>query len=381
MDFSWTDEQLAFRNEVIAFAQAELNQGLAERDRDGTFSREQWEACARFGIQGLATPAEYGGRDCDILTATLVMEALGYGCRDNGLTFGLNAQMWTVQLSIQNFGSDAQKSQYLPGLCDGSLIGAHGITEPEAGSDLYSLRTTAEKCDGGYVLRGEKAYCTFGPIANVYLIFANARPDAGSWGITAFLVDDDNPGVRRSDVKQKMGLRTVPMGEFELVDCFVPESARLGGEGAGGSISNSSLEWERACILASQVGAMERQLEESVAYARKRKQFGQPIGKFQAVSHRIAEMKVRLEAARLLLYKVAWLKSTGKSAVIDAAIAKLFLSEAFVDSSLDAIRVHGGRGYLTESGIEPDLRDAVGGVIYGGTSDIQRNVVARLLGL
>ena len=178
-----------------------------------------------------------------------------------------------------------------------------------------------------------------------------------------------------------MGLRTSPMGEIVLQDCFVPEEQRLGAEGVGTSVFNSSMEWERSCILGSHVGAMERQLELCIKYARERRQFGQPIGKFQSVSNRIADMKVRLETARLILYKVAWLKKTGKSAVMDAALAKLYLSEAFVQSSMDAIRVHGGYGYMTEFEIERDLRDSIGGTIYSGTSDIQRMVIARLSGL
>ena len=175
--------------------------------------------------------------------------------------------------------------------------------------------------------------------------------------------------------------RTVPIGELYFDDCFVSEANRIGPEGAGVSISGLSLEMERTCILASQLGAMERQLEQSIKYARERKQFGQPIGKFQAVANRIVEMKLRLETARLLLYKVAWLKHLGKSAMLEAALLKLHLSECFVQSGLDAIRIHGGIGYLTEYEVERDLRDAVGGTLYAGTSDIQRNIIARLLGL
>jgi alkylation response protein AidB-like acyl-CoA dehydrogenase len=178
-----------------------------------------------------------------------------------------------------------------------------------------------------------------------------------------------------------MGLRTSPMGELILQDCIVSEESRLGSEGAGSSIFNSSMEWERSCILGSHIGAMERQLEECIRYTRERRQFGQTIGKFQAVSNRIAEMKVRLETARLLLYKVAWLKQMGKTAIMEAAMAKLYLSESFVQSSLDAIRTHGGYGYMTEMEIERELRDAVGGLLYSGTSDIQRMIISRWLGL
>ena len=381
MDFRWSDEQLALKNKVIQFAQQELNEDLVERDKQGAFLRENWQKCAQFGIQGLAIPEEYGGANHDILTTMLTVEGLGYGCRDNGLTFALNAQMWSVQLPVLTFGTDEQKQRYLPELSGGKLIGAHAITEPEAGSDLHSLRTRAEKRDDGYVLNGTKKFVTLGPVADVALIFATINPDMGSWGITAFLVDKGTPGFNVSPIREKMGLRTVPMGELILKDCFVSLENRLGPEGAGVSISNSTLEWERSCILASQIGAMQHQLETCIRYARERHQFGQPIGKFQSVSNRIVDMKVRLETARLLLYQVAWLKKMNKPAVVEAAMAKLYLSECFVQSGLDAIRIHGGNGYMTEFEIERDLRDAIGGTIYAGTSDIQRTIIARLLGL
>jgi alkylation response protein AidB-like acyl-CoA dehydrogenase len=173
----------------------------------------------------------------------------------------------------------------------------------------------------------------------------------------------------------------VPFSDIEFRDCFVPEANRLGPEGAGMSLSTSFLEWERCSILASQIGAMQRQLERAIRYAKERKQFGKSIGKYQSVANRIVDMKLRLETSRLLLYKTAWLKQAGKSAMLEAAMLKLHLGEAFVASSMDAIKVHGGRGYVSEFGIERDLRDAVGGTIYAGTSDIQRNIVADLLGL
>jgi alkylation response protein AidB-like acyl-CoA dehydrogenase len=381
MDFSWTDEQLTFKNAVIKFAQQELNKDVIERDRLGEFSRESWLKCAQFGLQGLSIPEEYGGTDADILTTMFVMEGLGYGCRDAGLVFALNAQMWAVQHPISAFGTQAQKRKYLPGLCSGELIGAHGMTEPDSGSDAYSLRTRAEKCNGGYVLNGTKMFVTSAPIADVAVVFATTNPKLGRWGITAFLVDKGTPGFSLGRDLEKMGLRTSPIGELILQDCYVPEENRLGPEGAGVSLFSNSMEWERSCILASNVGVMERQLEVCVRYARERRQFGQPIGKFQSVANRIADMKVRLETARLVLYKVAWLKAMGKSAVMEAAIAKLYLSECFVQSSQDAIRIHGGYGYMTEFEVERDLRDAIGGTLYSGTSDIQRMIIAGWLGL
>ncbi len=381
MDFSWTEEQLNFKNEVVKFAQKELNGGLIERDRQGELSRENWRKCAQFGILGLAIPEEYGGAGADILTTMLVMEALGYGCRDNGLIFAMNAQMWSVQHPILAFGTEEQKQKYLPGLCSGELIGAHGMSEPDSGSDAYSLRTRAERVENGYVLNGTKTFVSNAPLADMALVFATVDPAKGIGGITAFLVEKNTSGFSMSRDFEKMGLRTAPMSELILQDCFLPVENRLGLEGAGTSIFNSSMEWERSCILGSHVGAMERQLETCIRYARERRQFGQPIGKFQSVANRIADMKVRLETARLILYKVAWLKKMGKSAVMEAALAKLYLSECFVQSSLDAIRTHGGYGYMTEFEVERDLRDSVGGLLYSGTSDIQRTIIARLSGL
>ena len=382
MDFSWSDEQLAYKQDLINFARANLNTDPVAHDEKGTFSREGWQACAEYGILGMAVPEVYSGTPpVDFMSGLLAMEGLGYGCLDNGLPFALNAQMWTIQLPIQQFGTDEQKAHFLPKMCDGTWIGAHAITEPEVGSDAFNMKMEARKTDGGYVLNGTKRYITLGPVADVAMVFATIDPSLGKWGVTAFLVERGTPGFTASPVRMKMGLRTVPIGELFFEDCFVPESRRLGPDGAGFSISHHSLEYERCSILASQLGAMERQLEQAVDYASTREQFGQPIGKFQSVSNRIADMKLRLETARLLLYHTAWLKDNDQPAMMASALLKLHLSESFVDSSLDAIRIHGGHGYMTENGIERDLRDAIGGTLYAGTSDIQRNIIARLLGL
>ena len=381
MDFSWSEEQQAYKKAVIDFAQGELAEGVAERDSQSDFSRAWWKKCAEFGIQGLPMPEEFGGANADILTTMLTMEGLGYGCPDGGLVFSLNAQLWSVQTPILHFGSPEQQQRFLPGLSQGDLIGAHAMSEPDSGSDAYALRTTARREGEGYVLNGSKTFVTNAPVADVTLVFANANPERGMWGISAFLVEKGTPGFRVGAPISKMGLRTSPMAEVFLQDCFLPAENRLGPEGVGAKIFDHSMEWERACILACQIGAMERQLERTIAYARERKQFGQAIGKFQSVANRIVDMKVRLETARLILYKVAWLKKEGRQAKLEAALAKLYLGEAYVQSSLDAIRVHGGYGYMTEFEIERGLRDAVGGTLYSGTSDIQRNIIARLMGL
>lgn len=381
MDFQWTETQLQLRNKVIDFARRELNDDVITRDRESQFQREHWDKCARFGILGLCFPQEYGGQGKDVLTTVLVMEALGYGCKDNGLTSALNGQMWSIQEPILSFGDDAQKRKFLPGLCNGTLLGAHGMTEPESGSDAFSLRSRAEKREGGYILNGSKVIVGLAPVCDLALVFASTDPSLGQWGISAFLVERGTPGFHVSKGWEKMGMRTSPTGELTLEDCFVPTENRLGPEGAGVSMFAGSMEWERSFVFASQVGAMERQLEKAIAYAKERRQFGQSIGNFQSVSNRIADMKVRLETARLHLYKAAWLKELGKPAAMQSAMTKLHISEAYVRSSLDAIKIFGGKGYLTETGIERDMRDATGGVLYTGTSDIQRVVIARLLGL
>ena len=381
MDFSLSAEQRELKEAVATFARAKLNQDLAKREEAGEFSLEAWQACARFGIQGLPVPAELGGGGSDILTTVLVMEALGYGCHDNGLIFSLNAQMWSLEMPLVKFGTPAQQQAYLPGLVSGDLIGVHAMTEPDSGSDAFSMRTRAERQGDHYLLNGTKLYITNAPVADVVLVFASHPGRPTRAGISAFLVDKGTPGFTVTRSLEKMGLRTSPMGEVVLDGCLVPAGQRLGPEGAGMAIFNSSMGWERSCILASAVGAMQRQLEACVAYARARKQFGQPIGKFQSVAGKVADMYLRLEAARLLVYQAAWLVGQGKPALAEAAAAKLFTSEAWVQSSLDAIQIHGAYGYMKESGIERDLRDAVAGTIYSGTSEIQRVILARMLGL
>lgn len=383
MDFSWTDKQLHFKNEVIEFAKSTLNKSYVDDDHSCTFLRKNWQECASFGILSLSVPKVYGNLDeeIDILSATLAMEGLGYGCHDNGLPFALNAQMWTVQLPIAHFGTKAQKQKFLPSLTQGMWIACHALTEPNAGSDVFNMETTATKVDGGYILNGKKQLITLGPVADIALVFAMTNPKLGKWGMSAFIVEKGTKGFEVSSNKQKMGLRTVPIGDLTFTDCFVKEENRLGAEGAGWSITNHSLEHDRCSILASQLGAMERQLEESIQFVKQRKQFGKSVGEFQSVSNRIADMKLRLETSRLLLYKVAWLKSQNKSAMLEAAMLKLQISESFVASSLDTIRNHGGYGYLTENEVERDLRDAIGGVIYAGTSDIQRNIISKIVGV
>jgi alkylation response protein AidB-like acyl-CoA dehydrogenase len=381
MEFSLTEEQERLQSEVVAFSRQELNDDVILNDTSSSLSRESWKKCAGLGIQGLPIPEMYGGSESDPITIAVVLEALGYGCTDNGLIFSMNAQMWSCEIPILKFGTEKQKKRYLPGLCDGSLIGVQAMSEPDSGSDAFSLRTSAAPNEDGYILKGTKTFITNAPIADVFVVFASTDRSLGFAGISAFLVERGTPGLEVGSPFHKMGLRTSPMSELVLSDCQVPEDALLGPKGAGMAVFNTSMDWERSFILTSALGTMRRQLERSVSYARERKQFGQPIGKFQAVSHRLVEMKLRLETGRLLVFRLAWLKGLGRPTAMESAMAKLYLSECFLQSSLDALQVHGGYGYMTESELERDVRDAVAGRIYSGTSDIHKNIIARHMGL
>lgn len=381
MNFEWTEEQIALRETVRAFASDRLNAGLQERLACSRFSRTLWQEAADFGILGLPLPEEYKGTDRGVISTILAMEALGKGCRDQGLLFSMHAHMWSVVMPILSFGTEAQRERYLEALSDGRLIGAHGMSEPDSGSDAFSMRTRADLVDGGYRLNGTKTFVTNAPIADMFVVFATVDRAKGMWGVTAFLIDKGAPGLSVSEPFKKMGLRTSPMAEIVLEDCEVGADAVLGAPGQGAVIFNHSMAWERSCILASQVGAMEHQLDICLRYAKERKQFGKPIGDFQLVAARLADMKVRLDTSRLLLYKAAWAMAEDEDAEMSSAVAKLYISEAALQSALDAVRTHGGYGYMEEFEVERDLRDFLGGTMYSGTSDIQRLLVARHLGL
>ncbi len=381
MDFAWTDEQQAFRKEVLRFAREELKEDMIENDHNEEFSWDGWKKCAQFGIQGLPIPVEYGGGGADTLTTVCALEALGYGCHDNGLMFSINAHMWSSEIPIWSFGTEAQKRKYLPKLVSGEFVGVHAMTEPMSGSDAYSMLSRAEKKGDRYIINGSKTFITNAQNADMVIVFANLDPAKGAAGVSAFIVDKGTPGFTVSRKLHKMGLRTSPMAELSFQDCEVPVENLLGKEGGGSAIFTASMEWERICILASHLGAMQRLLETCVKYARERKQFGQAIGKFAAIANKIADMDVRLETGRLLLYKAAWLKSQGRHPLREASIAKLYVAEACVQSCLDSIQLHGGYGYMTEYQLERELRDAVSGTIYSGTSEIQRVIIAGLLGV
>ena len=383
MDFAPSEEQRAWKEAAIRFAREQLadDLDLPGRDERREFWREGWGRCARFGIQGLPIPEAYGGKGQGLPVTIAAMEGLGYACPDNGLIFALNASLWTVSIPILLHGTEAQRRRYLPGLCDGSIVGANGASEPEAGSDIFAMQTRAERSEAGWTLNGRKTWVTSGPVADLFVCYASTTPGRGVMGISAFIFPRETPGFRVVREIPKLGVRTVPMGELAFEDCRVPADALLGREGRGAEVFNASMEWERGSILAGALGTMRRQLERCVEHARARKQFGKPIGKFQAVANRIVEMKLRLETCRPLVYKIGWLKAQGKDATMESALAKLHVSDCFVKNSLDAVQIFGAAGFVSETGIERDLRDSVGSLIYSGTNDIQRNIIARELGL
>lgn len=377
-NWSWDfhEGQREWFDAASQFAAKELAEEVTARDQRGTFYREGYQLCGKFGLLGLPVPIEHGGRGKDLPTTVSAMEGLGYGCPDGGFAFALSASLWTVTMPILVFGDDGQKNRWLPGLCDGSLFGANAASEPESGSDIFSMRTKAERKGDRWVLNGRKIWITGGPIADLLLAFASTDPGKGALGITAFLIPKETKGLRVVRDVDKMGMRTAPMGELAFEDCELPAESLLGREGRGARIFNAALEWERGAILAPALGAMRRQLERCVEYARKRKQFGQPIGKFQSVSNRIAEMRLRLETCRHMVYGFARKKAQGGDCSVEAAMTKLHVTECYLQNSLDAVRNFGASGYTTELGLERELRDSVGGVIFSGTNDIQRNIIA-----
>jgi alkylation response protein AidB-like acyl-CoA dehydrogenase len=286
-------------------------------------------------------------------------------------------------MPLQKFGTEEQKREFLPRLCSGESIAVASMSEPGAGSDMGAISTSAVKTASGYRLSGTKTMGTNGPAADVAFIFATTAPEKSlQERISGFIIDADTPGYAVTKRFETLGHRTAPIGLIELENVEVPENRLLGGrEGLGVAAFGVAMNTERIMLFAAHCGAMQRILETTIRHARKRKQYGQPISKFQAVSHKIADMKVRLEAAKLLVFKAASRLDIARDVALDAAIAKLFTSEALVQSAQDCLQIHGGYGYMTDFSPERELRDAIGTTLYSGTSEIQRNIIAGWLGL
>ena len=380
MDFSFTQEQEAYRQKIRDFAEkAGLDRGLSELDRNGEFNRRGWDLCAEFGIHGGLIPKEYGGQGLDLITYVAGLEMLGEFCRDNGLLFAIGAHVFACELPLLAYGNDEQKKRWLPALCSGKKVAAIAIAEEHGASDAFDIRTTAIIDGGEYALNGSKCYVTNAPFCDLVFVFATFDGDPGS--IICLVVENGIPGMQRDCATDKMGLRTGPFGSLVFKNCRIPAGNILGKPSSGKMVFMSAMEWERGCLLAPMVGTMQRQLLECVKRVKTRSQRGDELSKHQVLRHRIAEMKVRTEAARLLLYNFAWKKQTTRRANMEASIAKLFVSEAFAKNSLDALQIHAAYGYTVNSGVERELRDAIGTTIASGTSDIQRNIIAKWLKL
>lgn len=383
MEFKLTREQRQLRKEMIGFAQKQLfDESFAERDEKHQFSRALWVKGGGMCLQGLNVPVAYGGKGYDAVQLAISLEGLGYGTEDQGLLLALGAHMFGVSIPVMHFGSEAQKQKYLPNLANGSWMAARALTEPGGGSDLDGLSTTAQADGDHFLLSGEKAMVLNAPEADVFLVYAVTDTEKGfDGGVTCFLVDKGAAGLEVTASGSTVGFRTASMGVVSLKEVKVGADAVLGGIGQAARVYAKATDWERALIASVDVGRMDRQLEESIKYARSRKAGGQPIGKNQAVSHKITDMKIRFEIARLLSYKAAWQLDQGASAGMDASISKLFASESMMQSSLDAAQIFGGQGFLEENGIGRSLRDALGGTLYAGTSAIQRNSIAQAMGI
>ena len=380
MEFSVTSEQRALREQVLRFARSEIVPRVRAHDLAAEFDRESWARLGELGILGLHLPPEHGGAGASVLSCVLVGEALGEAGVDGGLCLAYGAHAFLCADTILVHGTGAQRRRWLPGLASGARIGCFGLTEPGAGSDVASLATRAVRRDGGWVLDGRKLFITNGGIADLAVILARTDPTAGHAGLSAFVVERGRPGFSAGRDLHKLGMRSSVTSELILEGCFVPEENLLGEEGAGLAIALQAVEWDRSTLLAPFLGQVQFLIDRCCAYAGERVQFGRPIASFQAVKHKIADLAILLEAARALVYRVAWCKDQGRAMnALEAASAKLFVGEASLRPIADALVLHGGYGYCQEYDVERVFRDARLAAIGGGTSDIQKLILSRLL--
>ncbi|MFJ7141451.1 L-prolyl-[peptidyl-carrier protein] dehydrogenase [Pseudomonas protegens] len=380
MDFNYDDTQKKHAAMIAQVCAEQLAACGNEHSR--YFTARQWAICGEAGLLGLSIPREYGGQGLGALSTAIAMHAFGLGCTDMGLVFAAAAHQFACAMPIVEFATPETKRDVLPKLASGEFIGSNAITEPEAGSDSSNLKSRAwPQADGSYRLDGHKSFAGNAPIADIFVTYATTQPEYGALGVSGFIVHRSSAGLRVSEPLDKVCLRSCPAGEVFFDGCSVPEVNRLGEEGQGRQVFQSSMGWERACLFAAFLGMMERQLEQTIEHARTRRQFGKPIGDNQAVSHRIAQMKLRLESARLLLFRACWGMDQGDPGQLNIALSKLAISEGALASSIDAVRIFGGRGCLESFGIEAMLRDSIGTTIFSGTSDMQHEIIARELKL
>ncbi len=376
----WNADQVALRDGLTRWYDA-LNADHIAQDAEAAFPWDKWKLVQRSGLLGLPFDERWGGLGQDLLTTMYVLEGLGYGCRDGGLSFAVTTHMVSTGVPLQRFGSAALKERYLPRVCAGDAIGCHAVTEPQGGSDALAMRTRATRDGDDYVLEGSKTFVSNGPVADLFVVYARTHPDGGPLGVTAFLVERGTQGFQVGPPIAKMGLKTAPLSELFFDGCRVPAANVIGRPGGGFLVLDHVMQREILCSFVVNVGEMQHQLERCIDYARTRTQFGQPIGKYQAIANRIVDMRIRVDTARKWLYDTAARLLDGENVTVDVAISKLLTSEGNVASSLSAVQIFGAHGYTTEYGLEKDLRNAVAGTIYSGTTEIQCNRIASMLGL
>ena len=380
MDFSLNDHQKLIRDTVRQFMENEVRPGVRQRDREARFPLDEIKKIAALGCCGMITPEEWGGGGLDTISFVLMMEEVARV--DAAMATSLSVTNSAVQPPLLQFGSDTQKKKYLPRMATGEILGAFCLTEPQAGSDAAGIQTRAVKCECGYRLNGTKTWVTNGSVAGCFIVFAKTNPKAGGKGITAFLVEPSFKGFRVGRHEEKMGQLSSPSVEIILNDCEVPFENRLGEEGQGLKIALSALDGGRIGIGALAVGLAQGALEESVKYAKQRRAFGKNIAEFQAIQWMLADMQTEIEAARALVHHAAWLKDAHPAKMgASASKAKLYASEMANRVVYKAVQIHGSVGYSRETDVERMYRDARVVSIYEGTSEIQRMIIARDLGL
>ena len=380
MDFSFSEEQLAFREQVLKFARREIVPRVQQHDREHRFDFEAFRKMGAFGLLGLHLPERYGGAGADVVTTVMAGEALGEAGVDGGLCLAYGAHSFLCADTLYQHGSEALRERHLPGLISGERIGCMGLTEPGAGSDVAAMRTKAVRDGDQWVLNGSKIFITNGPIADVALVYAKTDPDAGHAGISAFLVERDTPGFSAGEPLRKLGVRSSQTSELFFDDCRVPAENLVGSQGAGFLMAMETVEWDRSALIAPFVGALDYAQARCAAYASERQQFGRPIASFQAVRHKLAEMAIFTEAARCLVYRIAWCKDQQQPVNhLEAAVAKLFIGDWSLGPANAALTLMGGYGYCEEYDVERILRDGRLAPIGGGTSEIQKQIISKLM--
>ncbi|MDV6379191.1 acyl-CoA dehydrogenase [Sporosarcina sp. GW1-11] len=374
MDYTFSEEQQMMRQMVRDFAKKEIEPWIP-RMEEGEFPRELIEKMGELGLMGITAPEQYGGSEMDFLSYIIAIHELSKVSAVMGVVLSVHTSVGMNP--ILYFGNEEQKNRYLPKMASGEYLGAFCLTEASSGSDAGSLKTRAKRVDDEYVINGSKMFITNGGEADVYIVFANTAPEKGTYGITAFIVEKNTPGLVIGKDEKKMGLHGSRTVELHFDNMKVPLENRLGEEGQGFKIAMANLDVGRIGIASQALGIAEASLEAAVGYAKEREQFGKPIAANQGVGFKLADMATATEAARLLVYRAAWLRSENKPCGKEASMAKLFAAQVAVDNSIEAVQVFGGYGYTKDYPVERYFRDAKVCQIYEGTSEIQRMVIAK----